>query len=124
MYSSEDLELFSISEYTMKAWFRIVERRKCLKRIFFQYLTEAMPKGISIEQFCSHNRAPYNIFYKWYKESANRMQSSLLELLRCGLSNLRTLATCLWRTDQKAITFTFKKLWTAQKQNKKYINTL
>ena len=54
----------------------------------------------------------------------NRMQSSLLELLRCGLSNLRTLATCLWRTDQKAIAFLVKKLWTAQKQNKKYINTL
>ena len=124
MYSSEDLELFSISEYTMKACFQIVERSKCLKRIFFQDLTEAMPKGISIEQFCSRNREPYNIFYKWYKESANRMQSSLLELLRCSLSNLRTLATCLWRTDQKAITFLVKKLWTAQKQNKKYINTL
>lgn len=53
MYSSEDLE-----------------------RFYFQYQTEAMPKGISIEQFCSHNKVPYNIFYKWYKESANRMQSS------------------------------------------------
>ena len=51
MYSSEDLE-----------------------RFYFQYQTEAMPKGFSIEQFCSHNKVPYNIFYKWYKESANRMQ--------------------------------------------------
>ena len=58
MYSSEDLE-----------------------RFYFQYQTEAMPKGISIEQFCSRNKVPYK-FYKWYKESANRMQSSLLELLR------------------------------------------
>ena len=33
MYSSEDLE-----------------------RFYFQYQTEAMPKGISIEQFCSRNK--------------------------------------------------------------------
>lgn len=35
MYSSEDLE-----------------------RFYFQYQTEAMPKGISIEQFCSRNNVP------------------------------------------------------------------
>ena len=39
MYSSEDLE-----------------------RFYFQYQTEAMPKGISIEQFCSRNKVSYNIF--------------------------------------------------------------
>ena len=70
MYSSEDLE-----------------------RFYFQYQTEAMPKGISIEQFCSCNKVPYNIFYKWYKESANRMQSSLLKLLRCSLSYLKKVQT-------------------------------
>ena len=74
MYSSEDLE-----------------------RFYFQYQTEAMPKGISIEQFCSRNKVPYNIFYKWYKESANRKQSSLLELLMCSLSYLRIHATILWK---------------------------
>ena len=50
MYSSEDLE-----------------------RFYFQYQTEAMPKGISIEQFCSHNKVPYNIFYKWYKDTRNKI---------------------------------------------------
>ena len=50
MYSSEDLE-----------------------RFFFQYQTEAMPKGISIEQFCSRNKVPYNIFYKWYKDTRNKI---------------------------------------------------
>ena len=50
MYSSEDLE-----------------------RFYFQYQTEAMPKGISIEQFCSRNKVPYNIFYKWYKDTRNRI---------------------------------------------------
>ena len=73
----------------MKACFQIVEQRKGIKRFYFQYQTEAMPKGISIEQFCSCNKVLYNIFYKWHKERANRMQSSLLELLRCSLSYLK-----------------------------------
>ncbi|HCE47270.1 MAG TPA: hypothetical protein DEQ84_01070 [Prevotellaceae bacterium] len=50
MYSSEDLE-----------------------RFYFQYQTEAMPNGISIEQFCSRNKVPYNIFYKWYKDTRTRI---------------------------------------------------
>ena len=50
MYSSEDLE-----------------------RFYFQYKTEAMPNGISIEQFCSRNKVPYNIFYKWYKDTRNKI---------------------------------------------------
>nr|WP_307986364.1 hypothetical protein [uncultured Prevotella sp.] len=28
------------------------------KRFYFQYQTEAMPKGISIEQFCLRNKVP------------------------------------------------------------------
>lgn len=50
MYSSEDLEKF-----------------------YFLYQTEAMPNGISIEQFCSRNKVPYNIFYKWYKDTRNKI---------------------------------------------------
>ncbi len=50
MYSSEDLE-----------------------RFYFQYQTEAMPKGISVEQFCLHNKVPYNIFYKWYRDTRNKI---------------------------------------------------
>lgn len=50
MYSSEDLE-----------------------RFYFQYQTEAIPNGISIEQFCSRNKVPYNIFYKWYKDTRKKI---------------------------------------------------
>lgn len=50
MYSSEDLE-----------------------RFYFQYQTEAMLKGISIEQFCSCNKIPYNIFLKLYKDTRNKI---------------------------------------------------
>lgn len=41
MYSSEDLE-----------------------RFYFQYKTEALPLGMSIETFCLKNKVPYNIFSK------------------------------------------------------------
>ena len=57
----------------MKARFLIVERRKLIKRFYFQYQTEAMPNGISIEQFCSRNKVPYNIFYKLYKDTRNKI---------------------------------------------------
>lgn len=57
----------------MKACFRIVKWRKCIKRFYFQYQTEAMPKGISIERFCSCNKVPYNIFYKCYKDTRNKI---------------------------------------------------
>lgn len=60
MYSSEDLE-----------------------RFYFQYQTEALPKGISIEQFCSRNKVPYNIFYKWYKDTRNK----IVEVKVDGLSS-------------------------------------
>lgn len=32
-----------------------------------------MPKGISIEQFCSRDKVPYNIFYKWYKDTRDKI---------------------------------------------------
>lgn len=46
MYSSEDLE-----------------------RFYFQYQTEALLGGMSIEQFCLKNKEPYNIFNKWYRDT-------------------------------------------------------
>lgn len=50
MYSSEDLE-----------------------RFYFQYQTEAMPQGLSIEQFCLKNKVPYNVFNKWYRDTRKKI---------------------------------------------------
>lgn len=50
MYSSEDLE-----------------------RFYFQYQTEALPHGESIQGFCVRNKVPYNIFSKWYKDTRKQM---------------------------------------------------
>ena len=85
MYSSEDLELFSISEYNERL-LTDCRTEKRFQEILFPVPDGGNAEGISIEQFCSRNKVPYNIFYKWYKENTNRMQSSLLELLRCSLS--------------------------------------
>ena len=50
MYSSEDLE-----------------------RFYFQYKTEALPLGMSVETFCLKNKVPYNIFSKWYKDTRKKV---------------------------------------------------
>lgn len=41
-----------------------------LERFYFQYQTEAVPRGVSIQPFCLQNNVPYNLFHKWYKDVA------------------------------------------------------
>ena len=50
MYSSEDLESF-----------------------YFQYQTEALPHGESLQSFCLKNKVPYNIFQKWFKDTRKKV---------------------------------------------------
>jgi len=50
MYSSEDLE-----------------------RFYFQYQTEALPHGESLQSFCVKNKVPYNIFQKWFKDTRKKV---------------------------------------------------
>ena len=38
---------------------------KILKGFYFQYQTEALPHGESLQSFCVKNKVPYNIFQKW-----------------------------------------------------------
>ena len=50
MYSSEDLE-----------------------RFYFQYQSEALPHGESLQSFCVKNKVPYNIFQKWFKDTRKKV---------------------------------------------------
>ena len=50
MYSSEDLE-----------------------RFYFQYQTEALPHGESLQSFCLKHKVPYNIFQKWFKDTRKKV---------------------------------------------------
>ena len=62
MYSSEDLE-----------------------RFYFQYQTEALSHGESLQSFCLKHKVPYNIFQKWYKDNFTDMRckhSRVLSIIR------------------------------------------
>ncbi|WP_298111484.1 hypothetical protein [uncultured Bacteroides sp.] len=50
MYSSEDLE-----------------------RFYFQYQSEALPHGESLQSFCVKHKVPYNIFQKWFKDTRKQV---------------------------------------------------
>ena len=50
MYSSEDLE-----------------------RFYFQYQTEALPRGESMQSFCLKNKVPFNISSQWYKDTRKKI---------------------------------------------------
>lgn len=40
-----------------------------LGRFYFQYQTEALPRGESVQSFCARNKVPYNIFSHWYRDT-------------------------------------------------------
>ncbi len=50
MYSSEDLE-----------------------RFYFQYQTETLPHGESLQSFCVKHKVPYSIFHKWFKDTRKKV---------------------------------------------------
>ena len=50
MYSSKDFEMF-----------------------YFQYQSEVLPHGESLQSFCVKNKVPYNIFQKWYKDTRKKV---------------------------------------------------
>ena len=44
-----------------------------MKRFYFQYPTEALPHGESLQLFCVKNKVPYNIFQKWFKDTRKKV---------------------------------------------------
>ena len=51
----------------------IINSSEDLQRFYFQYQTEALPHGESIQSFCVKNKVPYNIFSKWYKDTRKQI---------------------------------------------------
>lgn len=45
-----------------------------LDRFYFQYQTDSLPSGESLQSYCKRNNVPYNIFSKWYKETRIRIE--------------------------------------------------
>ena len=44
-----------------------------LERFYYQYQTEAVPSGESVQSFCKRNSVPYNFFSKWYKDTRQKI---------------------------------------------------
>jgi hypothetical protein len=44
-----------------------------LERFYFQYQTEALPHGESLQSFCVKHKVPYNIFHKWFKDTRKKV---------------------------------------------------
>ncbi len=50
-----------------------------LERFYFQYQTEALPHGESLQSFCVKNKVPYNIFQKRFKDTRKKVVEVQLE---------------------------------------------
>ena len=53
--------------------YRIMYNSEDLERFYFQYQTEALPRGESLQSFCVKNKVPYNIFQKWFKDTRKKV---------------------------------------------------
>ena len=53
--------------------YRIMYSSEDLERFYFQYQSEALPHGESLQSFCVKNKVPYNIFHKWFKDTRKKV---------------------------------------------------
>lgn len=44
---------------------------KDLETLWQRYTVEAVPAGVSVNQFFKSNGVPYHVFEKWYKKSTS-----------------------------------------------------
>ncbi|MUU00102.1 hypothetical protein DW831_06790 [Bacteroides uniformis] len=52
---------------------RIMYSSEELERFYFQYQTDALPHGESLQSFCVKHKVPYNIFQKWFKDTRRKV---------------------------------------------------
>ena len=55
-----------------------------LQRLYFQYQTEALPHGESIQSFCVKNKVPYNIFFEMVQGHTLNRDKGRWQTLRLG----------------------------------------
>ena len=53
--------------------YRIMYSSEDLERFYFQYQTEALPHGESLQSFCVKHKVPYNIFQKWFRDTRKKV---------------------------------------------------
>ena len=52
---------------------------KDFENLFFRYQVEGIPKGESIESFCMRNNVPYNLYFKWYRDTRKTISPVKIE---------------------------------------------
>ena len=62
-----------MSNFAANQIYRIMYSSEDLERFYFQYQTEALPHGESLQSFCLKNKVPYNIFQKWFKDTRKKV---------------------------------------------------
>ena len=80
MYSSEDFE-----------------------RFYFQYQTEALPHGESLQSFCVRNKVPYNIFQKWFKDTRRKVVEVQVDGVPVGDNEINPRQVATLRLYQKTV---------------------
>ena len=53
--------------------YRIMYSSEDLERFYFQYQSEALPHGESLQSFCVKHKVPYNIFQKWFRDTRKKV---------------------------------------------------
>lgn len=49
------------------------------ENFYVRYKAEALPKNITIKAFCIHNKVPWNLFDKWYRDTRHRIEPVSIE---------------------------------------------
>ena len=62
-----------MSNFAANQIYRIMYSSEDLERFYFQYQTEALPHGESLQSFCVKNKVSYNIFQKWFKDTRKKV---------------------------------------------------
>lgn len=70
--SSQKWLLIEMGNFAANQIYRIMYSSEDLERFYFQYQTEALPRGESLQSFCVKNKVPYNIFQKWFKDTRKK----------------------------------------------------
>ena len=65
--------LIEMGTFAANQIYRIMYSSEDLERFYFQYQTEALPRGESLQSFCLKNKVPYNIFQKWFKDTRKKV---------------------------------------------------
>ena len=64
--------LIEMNAFAANPIYSIMYSSEDLERFYFQYQTEALPRGESLQSFCVKNKVPYNIFQKWFKDTRKK----------------------------------------------------